>query len=46
MSDLLLMDVIGVVIYDEMVWEFVFKKGLVFVNVVFVDEINWVMLKM
>src|SRR5882724_5391354 len=39
-SDLLPSDVTGVAIYDEMVKEFVFKKGPVFANIVLADEIN------
>jgi MoxR-like ATPase len=39
-SDLLPSDVTGVLVYDETVKEFVFKKGPVFANVVLADEIN------
>jgi MoxR-like ATPase len=39
-SDLLPSDVTGVAIYDELVKEFVFKKGPVFANIVLADEIN------
>lgn len=45
MLDLLLLDVMGVMIYDQQLYCFEFYKGLIFVLIVFVDEINCVLLK-
>lgn len=39
-------DVMGLFVYDVCIGEFDFCVGLVFIYIFFVDEINWILLKM
>lgn len=40
------LDVVGYSLYDMKLGEFNIKKGFVFINILFVDEINCVLVKM
>lgn len=43
--DLLFSDIIGVSVFNQKIFEFEFRKGLVFINIFFVDEVNRFLLK-
>lgn len=44
--DLMLSDILGILVFNLKIIEFEFKKGFIFLNMIFIDEINCVLVKM